>query len=615
MTFEGSNPAGWEHILIGTSPESGPELALERARDGTLGVSMNGRRLHSRHDPLVEAERGARAIAPTRPDQLVVFFGAGLGYIVAEFLARNPQDCLWIEPYVDLLQHALGTAGVGEHLRSGRLRAIAGLPTEDLLERVFQGRANAGVIFYGHQSAYAASPTYRLLQKRCEDFLNRKSVNLATLARFDREWTHNLCQNFPHLMNANTVASLFDSAPGALGIVCGAGPSLADSFDEIRRVRAAGILIAVDTAVRPLVLAGIDPDIIVTVDPQAINRHYLEDYAGSAIFVVDPTTSYHCMRRLPPDRVYYASSPFPLARLFFEEAHGPPGEISFGGSVSTNAYDLATRLGCLRVILYGQDFGFSGGLAHVRGAVLEDRWNFMEERLRRRELHNHRQLSALPLRHLPRTGGGTLATNDKLLIFHGWFARRTAGDQRRGVQVANRTVGGALLPDVSTELSGAHKESTRGPGFVPPARAARDSALPDRLRRRLSALLGNVAELSAAAAQGLETARLLYAAAEAEGPLRGTYAHLLAEMDRSDQRVQAQATASDTVSSLMQGAIFRITEGSPSGKTLTLGADPSQERLRAAQGTIALYQALTEAARMMERLVGRALALIGETGA
>ena len=603
--------SAWQCVTAGRPPDYSPSFVLEIARNGAAGVAMDGRRLHSRHDPLVEAARAARAIVPAQ-DQLVLFLGAGLGYVVERFLAENSHECVWLEPFPELARHALRTVEVARALETRRLRLVVGLLDEDLLEDLFRGRANTGVLFYGHQASFAAHPAYGWLQRSCEQFLNRKSVNLATLARFDREWTRNLCQNFSHLLAGRPVASLFDMLPGGLALVCGAGPSLAVSFGEITRLRDTGVLIAVDTAVRPIVLAGLDPDIIVTVDPQAVNRHYLEDYRGNAIFVVDPTTSYHSLRRLPSDRIYYAASPFPLARVFCEEVHGPPGDISFGGSVSTNAYDLAIRLGCNRVLLYGQDFGFSGGLAHVRGAVLEERWNFMEARLRRRELHNHRQLSALPIRSLPRTGGGAIRTNDKLRIFHEWFLRRTGVDQSRGVEVVNRTQRGALLGNLPILLPAA------GPP-LPPTRfiaAAVPAPLPDpnasaRLVLRLGTLVQSIGALARASRRGLSTAAALAEACTTAAGQSQRYANLLADMDACDRQVQADAAASEVVGSLMQGAIFRITEAFGGAD----GDDEREARLAAAEKTVALYRSLAESAEDAVRLIERAREVIGESGA
>ncbi len=603
----GPAPSLWDLVLVAGEPPASVRVEAEVAQSGQGGVALGGRRLHSRHEPMVEAERAARAIQVHDRDQLVVFFGAGLGYVVRRFLETRENPCLWFEPFEALLRLALATVDVAQFLESGRLRAVQGMPGEDMLDELFRGRANRDIVFYAHQAAYSAEPTYRLLQIRVEDYLNRKSVNMATLARFDREWTRNLCANIPHLLLARPVRELFDTAPGALALVCGAGPSLSDSMDDIRKLRRGAVLVAVDTAVRPLNLAGLDPDFIVTVDPQALNRHYLEDYVGGARFLVDPTTSTHSLRRLPSERVYYSASPFPLARLFFDEVAGHPGEVAFGGSVSTNAYDFALRLGCSRVALFGQDFAFTKGLAHARGAVLEERWNFQEARLRRRELHNYRQLSALPERRLPRSGGGSVPTNDKLLIFHGWFSRRIPADHARGVQVYNGTPGGALLPGAESAL----------PSVGPPPVLTISGGRPriqgarERLLARLGRLLEDARTVQSVAADGLAAARELLDVCRTQPTTEGRYERALARVDRQDALLQERTATSEVVSSLMQGAIFRITDGlgeqsDPPGA----GGGLSVARVRAAEKTVALYEAFAEAAGLLIRLVGRTCAVL-----
>jgi hypothetical protein len=85
-----------------------------------------------------------------------------------------------------------------------------------------------------------------------------------------------------------------------------------------------------DTAVRVLSHAGIDPDYIVTVDPQPVNRVFLEGYRGKARIVLDPTVSHHTAKYAARNPVHVTATPFQLGRLFAAMLGEEPGEISFG---------------------------------------------------------------------------------------------------------------------------------------------------------------------------------------------------------------------------------------------------------------------------------------------
>src|SRR6185295_15940223 len=61
---------------------------------------------------------------------------------------------------------------------------------------------------------------------------------------------------------------------------------------------------------------------------------------------------------------------------------------------------------------------------HCKGAILEERLNFLESRKFRREHHNFKQMSALPVKWVESVTGKKLKTNEKLLIFKKWFEER-----------------------------------------------------------------------------------------------------------------------------------------------------------------------------------------------
>ncbi|MCR9143597.1 MAG: DUF115 domain-containing protein [bacterium] len=579
-------------------------------------LRWRGRYLHSRHDPIKESERQLAEFKAESPEQLVLFFGAGLGYMIAGFMRRYQNPVVWLEPFGEIAARALEVTDVREAIRAGRLTLLTGVPEDEHLKSVFSGRGNSEILFVSHRASYAADPAYPALQQRVENYLNKKDVNLATLSRFDRTWARNLVANFYHLERARPVRRLFGLTPNRTAVVCGAGPSLAQDLEALRGIRDRCVLIAVDTALQILLKAGIDPDIVVTVDPQPVNRYYLEGCESSrALFVADPTTCYLSLRMIPSERLFYTWSPFPLAKLFYDHLREEPGEIAFGGSVSTNAYDLALKLGCRRVLLVGQDLSFTGGLAHAKGAVLEERLNYKESRLFRRETHNYRQLAALPVRTLPGKGGQVQA-NDKLVIFHGWFQRRFAADlsERPELEILNLASAGAEfqsvrrvdpqnlrfddaldLPPTAPRLDFAASGLSGGPADF------------DRegFAERLAALAQEFQDFAQTLAPGVEYSQGLYDRARS-GRRDRKYESLLEKMRGLDERVRKQSEMMDLAGSAMQKVIFQITENYRKDLTEEEAADP---HVASAKQSMLLYAALKNAAEDHARWFRRAAAM------
>ena len=590
--------------LCGLELSPGKPVQLEVTRDGLFTLKHGGKYLHSKYSPAKEAERMVAEIPRENDSQLIVFFGGGLGYAVSLYLDRFPNPMLWIEPDMELLQAALNITDFREHLRTGHLSIFAGTPTEDDLDRLFKEKRNEQTVFAWHRATFEPGSAYVLSKELCERHLNRKDVNFATLTKFEKVWSKNLISNLPVIARARPVSRLFNLFPDTPTLVCGAGPSLSRSIPELKKIRNDCLLIAVDTALRVLTAHGIDPDIIMSVDPQALNSYYLEGYEGRGIFVVDPTTSYLSLRHIEPNRIFYTDSPFPLAKHFYSLMGEEPGTIAFGGSVSTNAYDLAQKLGAKEVFLFGQDLSFTGKQAHARGAVLEERLNLKENRLFRRELHNYRQLSALPVRYLPAIGGGETQTNDKLIIFHRWFSERAPRDIQFGVAVQNCSAAGAYLEGVPHGPA-----QPRGP--APDLSSLqmlekKPAAEPEQFRNDLLKLHSSLVEFEELIVQGKNLAEKIIKRVR-EGRLDDTYGKLLIRMDALDTRVASHMEITQIVGNAMQRVIFQITEDYGN---LMSEEEKNNPDLNVARKSELFYNGLYEACTSQARWLRKSIAIL-----
>lgn len=473
------------------------------------------------------------------------------------------------------------------------------------------------MLFCIHRASYTISTAYPDFQKTIENFLNRKSVNALTLARFDRLWMRNILRNFKILLQARPVKQLFESASGKMALVCGAGPSLFYDMDCIRALRKKLILIAVDTALKPLVKHGIDPDIVLCVDPQALSRHYLEGYEGKAIFVVDPASSYLSLNLLNPKRIFYFWSPFGLAKLFFEFLGIEPGKIAFGGSVSTNAYDLAICMGCNPILLAGHDLAFTEGLAHVRGAALEELILHKQDRLFRNELHNYRQLKALPLRYIEADLGEKLKqlpTNDKLIIFHQWFSRRLQNDLEEGWQIAKLSARGARLAKIQAKGKQPEYQDLKDFSFYPPADLEQFKKLGSHalaniykdFALQLRSLAQDFAAYAIKVKKGVKLAqKMCELAKQAQSK---DYLKVLAEMEKIDKELMQAQRVSTLASHILQGLIFQIkSRGEVSQKDLKKyhKKEIKNIELETAKASLELYTGLSEASGIYQKCLLR----------
>lgn len=340
---------------------SAPDLASTRWPDETPQptLQVEGLFLSSGYDRAKEAALQA-SLVPTESREAWVY-GVGAGDVPRVLLARRGLKRLsvvvlnaavaraslsafdhrdWLnEPRIDL---------VSGHLLSALMRPFAAVPPCLLLADDPSARLRDLVLLelatpYIHQKQGAGNPE---IAARLEE--NRDLV-----------------------AKDGDAETLLGTHPGGTVLVAGAGPTLVDGYEWMRRHRGNYPLIAVDSALKPLVAAGLFPDVVVAVDGD--REALLKMFAGLPPRLLQkiPLVYFPCVHRdvleawPGPRLVAYPDNPLyrPLAEAY------PRHRLFSSGSVLHPAIDLAIGMGAAEIILFGADFGFPEDVSHVPGAV------------------------------------------------------------------------------------------------------------------------------------------------------------------------------------------------------------------------------------------------------
>jgi hypothetical protein len=420
-------------------------ISVVESKNGPVPkIKIEGRELfiHSRFEPFKEAERFIAEIDPVNFDLFIVF-GFGFGYHLEVLLAKmTPESVLLvIEKDPVILKSALENRDISGMLSDERFLLLLD-PDEDSLSKILKGKSSRRVTFLIHRGSHQVYPDYYSnISEIARSYLSTKDVNIATLAKFEKIWSSNIARNIDTLMASPGVNSFYDKFTGIPAIVVCAGPTLTDSLDLIKANRNRAIIVAVDTAYKILLNNGIIPHFCVAVDPQTINARYFEGVPETeTVLVCDPTV-HPSVIRLFRGRVISTGVAFEQLK-WLEDYSGAKGEISHGGSVSTNAYDFTRRLGASPVVLTGQDLAFTRGLAHARGSYLDEQVHFRTTRVYNPEMMNRFQLTALPVIMVKGIVTQSVHTNQKMMIFNSWF------EKRNDMNLINATSDGAYINGV-----------------------------------------------------------------------------------------------------------------------------------------------------------------------
>lgn len=364
--------AGFDARFFG-EPDDGPLTLLVRLSENSAGLP-----LHSRRDPVSEARRWLGSEDDVAAGRLVVVVGAGLGYVVEAAVARDPQAVvLVVEPLPGAAAWMLSRRDWTEQIRTRRLMVLEGPVFEGAPDawRIADGRTDRPLLIVNPVLQRASAEAVREALELAKRLINGARQNEAARRAFAGPYLLNTLRNLPVIAREGDVAALEDAFLGTPAIVVAAGPSLDATLPAVREVAEHALVVAVGTAVRPLVAAGVVPHVVVSVDPTPTNAQNLAALprASEMWFLGEGSLA-------PTVFPQFAGRSF----VFRVGDHEPwPWLDGFGlgrgllrawGSVLVTAFDAAVSFGCDPLIIVGADLAFTKGQPYCRNTTYEAWW-------------------------------------------------------------------------------------------------------------------------------------------------------------------------------------------------------------------------------------------------
>jgi len=335
-------------------------------------------RLHSVHAPELEARSLVeRSLKGREVPAVAAVFGAGLGYIVDELLARrNDVRIIAFEVLPEVVQLWRQRIDLSALLASGQLVIATGAKFEMPAVSWPASVLASELLSILHPALAHHWPDAMDLARRVlAQFLYEKRANEEARQRLAPIYLDHTLRNLPALLDASDVRALEGIAAGDPLVLCGAGPSLERLLPALRANRHRAWYVALDTAVHPLLAAGIVPDLVVSIDPTPLNgRHLLNLPTRKRPWLVaetsvDPRALAAFHGRTFACRINRAD-PWP----WLEQLGIVPATMRAWGSVLTTACDLITRMRPASVAFAAIDLAYTNGQPYCRGTVFEEDW-------------------------------------------------------------------------------------------------------------------------------------------------------------------------------------------------------------------------------------------------
>ncbi|MBO7123943.1 MAG: motility associated factor glycosyltransferase family protein [Treponema sp.] len=412
-----------------------PFYNFSLAKSGDLTASENGLPLHSAYNPNAEAERAA-TLAKDSDKDIFIFAGIGLGYL-ANAAARIPgadqKTFLILEPDPLHFFAALASIDLSDLFKIPKLFFAVGADVEQAASLVqCAGGFDASQTFCQKSQAAHAQEWFDSFFKRAQESKDAAQVNVNTLERFGRLWLKNGARNLPQMQKLCGASKFFGAASSDNALPCvllAAGPSLDCVLPKLKEINERAITIAVDTALRACLRAGVQPDFVVLTDPQYWAYSHIAGLAAPESILIAESAAYPSVFRFSCKEIVLMSSLFPLGK-FIEERIGKKGALASGGSVSTSAWDFARAIGSKEIYAAGLDLGYPNKQTHIKGSSFEEAAHNNSCRINPAELQTARILFSAKNQEGLDFEGNKIITDERMKLFAWWFQKHVAEDSK-----------------------------------------------------------------------------------------------------------------------------------------------------------------------------------------
>ena len=407
-------------------------------------VIKNGKQilLHSAYDPIKEANTLIKEIENDEDLDLVFVFGIGAGYLVNAVRKLHIPVAV-IEPSIDFFNTLIDNFKLDTILENNKITFFIGGNDDEDIEKFISLTTTKKVKFFITRS-YATLFAEEALhyQSKVLSIVDKKIININTISRFDKLWAYNIASNVVEIATHYGVNKFFNKYKNIPAVIVSAGPSLEKNIRKLKEMKNKAIIIAVDTAMKPLSSHGISPHFVITIDPQKKNSKYFRNiHFEDTVLIAESSVDHEAIESFKGAE-YFIDSIFPLAKYFMKPL-GNRGDITMGGSVSTAAYDFAIRIGANPIIMVGLDLSFPNHQTHIKGSYHEE--NFFTEigKLDSYDSRIYKVLVAGNLREEKNVYSESVFTDSRFDMYRNWYESQCANN--KNVKFYNATEGGVII--------------------------------------------------------------------------------------------------------------------------------------------------------------------------
>lgn len=328
-------------------------------------VAVDGLLLHSKYDPVIEAQRIAQANYSMH--HTIILFGYGLGYVVDELLKKVVHEHIVI---IDPLIEA-GQLEIAERHKNEKKVVYWQESDTNTLGYTIAGLSDGlelklTVICTPNYETLFQKEYFKLL-RYLRDFQNKTQINNNTVTLFAKQWQKNMAYNIPSIVRDKSLSALQNRFELPIVIASG-GPSLTKQLPLLKKLEEHVIIIAAGSTINSLLAGNIEPDFVVSIDGGEPNYNHFKDLKCENTRLIYSTFNHHGIRQSFTKKAYvFAAMGQAVIRNYLHEKFDLDVPLILGGgTVAHFTYSIAHLFNSGPIAILGQDLAYTNNQTHAQ---------------------------------------------------------------------------------------------------------------------------------------------------------------------------------------------------------------------------------------------------------
>ena len=358
------------------------ETYWEEALNGEqiLKVRKDNRNLYlaGRRDPYMPAVNQIGLLGKIVPNSPILIVGMGNLHYLEEILDKTHDSVVILiyEPVFSIFYKQLEMIDIESVFKKRLIALIVEGINEEELKSFMSSMLKADKIplmksFTLPNYEEIALEKVHNFYKTMKEVVSDYRTNVYTKISFNKVVADNFYHNVNYIRTGYKAGQLYAALPKDIpAIVVAAGPSLNKNIKELKRAKNKAFIIAVDTAIKPLLKEGIVPDMYAMLDGKK-PLDLVEVESAKKIPLITLVTGAKAILNYHQGKKFFVDESYNYITKMCSMNGKQMERLSYGGSVATLAFSLACNLGFNTVIMVGQDLAYTGNKSHADGTFRE----------------------------------------------------------------------------------------------------------------------------------------------------------------------------------------------------------------------------------------------------